>query len=182
MKFARIVALLVALSCFAGTACTAQESESRPRAATMGKRQLNLQDVNFAITMSRKHTQTLALVDMLRDKPGVDRKIVSMAESLASTREEELTQFTSWLEIWGGKTPEPDGPASEQLQRLQAAAAPGEFGRIWLQVMTKHLRSGLKAMNDEVDHGQSPDVRFLAGTMRKSTRAEIKRLRRLSRG
>lgn len=152
--------------------------------ATDGERPYNMVDEMFVVMMIPHHQQAVEMSDLVIGKPGVDPRVVAIAEQIKAAQDPEIQTMKGWLEEWGvpydentnqgmGGMDHGDGMLSDdEMAALEAADGP-EATRLYLEGMIAHHEGAVDMAQPVIDGGQHPDVRALAQEVIDTQTAEI---------
>lgn len=147
-------------------------------------------DVAFAQGMIPHHQQAIEMSDMLLEKPGIDPRVVALANDIKAAQGPEIQQLQSWLSEWGvSSTTSPGGGMpgmpghdmgnmgggmmSEQDMTALRNAQGVEADRLFLTQMIEHHRGAIAMAQTEVDNGQFAPAIEMARSIITSQQQEI---------
>ena len=158
----------------------------------------NADDIAFASNMVPHHEQAVVMAQMVPTNT-TNQQIVDLANQIIDSQVPEIQAFRAWLMQWqdaqGNDASGHDGAGHgaampgmvdqatmDRLQSLNGA----DFDRLWLTSMIDHHRGAIAMAQDEIAHGQNPDVIYLARSIIAAQQAEIDQMKtdagRISRG
>ena len=175
--------LLALAAAFLLTACNqgGQEQSAAPASSAP-----NDADVTFSQNMIPHHQQAIEmakLVDSHTDRP----ELRKLADSIATSQSQEITQLQGWLRSWGkpetppeghgghGDTEMPGTMSEADMRRLMEATG-GEFDLMFVEMMAAHHQGAVDMANTELKDGSLPEVKQLAQQIVDTQQAEIDQL------
>ena len=181
---AAAVAALLSLTACGGSA---DQAHSTTRAGSPGvssspggAQAHNSEDVTFAQRMIAHHQQAVQMSDIILGKPGVDPRVVDLANQIKAAQGPEIQQLQTWLNEWGqptipttpgSMTPGApnhggmpgmtgmDGMMSEQDIQALTNAQGVDASKLFLTQMIQHHQGAITMAQNEIKSGQySPAV------------------------
>jgi uncharacterized protein (DUF305 family) len=172
-------AVLAAVALVTGCGGVAQHaSDTNSAATTPAADPHNQADVTFAQHMIPHHQQAIDMSDTLLAKPGIDARVVALANQIKSAQSPEIQQMQSWLSAWGTPVmamPGHDMPGmmtGEEMTALQNAQG-AEAAKTYLTQMIAHHQGAITAAQDEIKTGQYPQSIAMAQSIITSQQQEI---------
>ena len=147
-----------------------------------GSDTFNDQDVLFVQSMIPHHTQAIDMVDILREKDGIDERVVELAESIKAAQTPEIEQMNAWLDEWDVSADMPGmdhgagemgGMMSEEDMANLDAASADSASRLFLSQMTAHHEGAIEMAQTELDSGENSGALKLAQSIIDTQQAEI---------
>jgi uncharacterized protein (DUF305 family) len=148
----------------------------------------NAADEVFVTGMIAHHQQALEMAEMLREKDGVDERVVAFAERIQAAQQPEIDLMNSWLEDWGvdpdtggmeGMDHGDGGMMSDDDMAALEAASGAEASSLFLEQMIQHHAGALEMAQDEIENGENADALDLAQTIVDDQTAEITEMQEL---
>jgi len=134
------------------------------------------------------HHEQAIEVAQLAPTNSKNEKLVTLANNIAAEQTPEISALNNKLTLWGdegssvrdghggaGMVGMIDDAAIERLTTLQDDA----FDRLWLTSMITHHQGAIAMAQDEVDHGQDADLKYLATRIIDAQRAEIEQMKQM---
>ena len=141
----------------------------------------NQADVTFAQMMIPHHQQAIDMSDMILAKDGVHPEVRALAEQIKAAQQPEIDTMNRWLDAWGRRDMDEGGQhhgsgggmmTEDDMRQLDKAnASTGQ--RLFLEGMIKHHQGAIATAETELDEGQHPDAKQLAGAIITAQEAEI---------
>jgi uncharacterized protein (DUF305 family) len=178
----------LALALLAGCSTTAtgmHHAGSSASAGASASESFNDSDVAFVMTMIPHHQQAVEMADIVIAKPGVDARVVTLADEIKAAQAPEITQMTGWLRSWDQPMPSAMsgmdmGGMMSQSDMDALTNAPGaEASKLFLLQMTEHHQGAIDMSNEELSSGKSTKVLSLAKSIVASQTAEIATMKKL---
>ncbi|MDF2707334.1 MAG: Conserved putative secreted protein [Nonomuraea muscovyensis] len=170
----RVAAAVAALCVPLATGCATASGESTPSATTAaagagGTTGYLEEDVQFSLQMIPHHRQTIELAE-LSDGRTSDAYVRRLSAKMIEDEQADITLMSSWLRSWNVNPPPEDtaghdmpgmlGPT--QIAELKRRSG-GEFDRMWLTLLAKHLDSGVQMAETVQGKGIHGPTAELAG-------------------
>ncbi|RSM90529.1 DUF305 domain-containing protein [Kibdelosporangium aridum] len=177
---------IVAAIAMAVTGCSSTGGSSTAAAPPAGASTHNQADVKFAQDMIPHHQQTIQMADLATQQAtGQEVKIV--AASVLSAEEKEIQTMKGWLSQWGASQPDaaahgghdmPGMISTTDMKALQAMSG-AAFDKKWLEMIQKHLESGVTMSKTLLAEGQNPNAKAMATEIIENQEAKIKEVKAL---
>ena len=155
----------------------------------------NSEDVTFAQRMIAHHQQAVQMSDIILGKPGVDPRVVDLANQIKAAQGPEIQQMQTWLNQWsqptnpttpGSMTPgapnHGDMPGmtgmdgmmmSEQDIQALTNAQGVDASKLFLTQMIQHHQGAITMAQNEIKSGQYPPAVSLAHSIVTDQQQEI---------
>jgi uncharacterized protein (DUF305 family) len=144
-------------------------------------------DISFARNMVPHHEQAVEMAQMAPTNT-TNREIVGLANRVINQQVPENKAFQVWLMQWQdpqGNDPSTHGGVPMEgmvdqrtMDRLRSLTGPA-FDHLWLTSMIDHHKGAIAMAQDEVAHGKSRDVIYLAQRIITGQQAEIDEMKRM---
>ncbi|UXA21035.1 DUF305 domain-containing protein [Mycobacterium sp. SMC-4] len=165
----------------------------------------NQADVMFARHMIPHHEQAIEMSDLIIEKPGIDPRVIELANEIKVAQNPEIEQMQSWLDQWGmpgdhrmpGDMPhhgdmnhEPMTPGMPGMDGMAGMMSPADMqaladsqgvdaSRLFLDQMIEHHEGAITMAQDEIANGQFPEAVELAHSIITSQQQEIETMNQL---
>jgi uncharacterized protein (DUF305 family) len=165
------------------TTLTAGSAVSSTSAVAAGAH--NQADVNFAQNMIPHHQQAIQMSDIILAKPGIDPRVVALANDIKAAQGPEIKQMQGWLGQWGVPTMStaPGMTMSGMLPDQDIAALQNAQGvdvsRQFLTGMIQHHQGAIAMAQDEIKSGQYTPAIALAHSIVTSQQQQITTMQEL---
>lgn len=143
-------------------------------------------DSMFVMMMIPHHEQAIEMSDLILAKPGVDQRVLDLAQQIKDAQGPEIELMEGWLDEWGmpssggmGGMDHGDGMMSDDDMAELEAAEGVEAARLFLTQMIEHHEGAIEMAEDELDDGTDADVRELAEQIITSQTEEIATMQQL---
>jgi uncharacterized protein (DUF305 family) len=147
----------------------------------------NADDVAFARNMIPHHQQAVEMAQMVPTNT-TNPDVNALAQQIITTQQPEIQAFDAWLMQWGEDHGNAHGGHGAMgingmvdqgtMDKLQTLNGP-DFDKLWLQSMISHHQGAIDMAQQEIAHGQNPDVIYLAKSIITAQQAEIGKMRQL---
>jgi uncharacterized protein (DUF305 family) len=147
----------------------------------------NSDDVAFARNMIPHHQQAIGMAQMVPTNT-TNPDVNALAQQIITTQQPEIQAFNVWLMQWGEDQGNAHGGHvatgvngmvdQGTMDKLQTLNGP-DFDKLWLQAMISHHQGAIDMAQQEIAHGQNPDVIYLAKSIITAQQAEIGKMRQL---
>lgn len=180
-----VVAVLVAA--VATAACGGADSSSPAAApAAAAAPAFGQADVDFVVRLSQHHGQALHLAELAASRASTP-VVKTVAAEIAEAYAPQVDTLAGWIRAWaeaGAELPAHEvghgetGPgmlperAVIRLESLEGRA----FDRQFRVLMSRHLRSGLALVADQLARGINPEARALAERLRTAQTNQLAQL------
>jgi uncharacterized protein (DUF305 family) len=166
------------------TACNQGGQEQGTAPATPAP---NDADVTFTQNMIPHHQQATEMAELVQahtDRP----ELRKLADSIATSQNQEISQLQGWLRSWGkpgtpmegmghGATPEKPGMMSEADMSHHMGLTDAEFDLEFVEMMAAHHQGAIDMANTELKDGSLPQVKQLAQRIIDTQQDEIDQLK-----
>lgn len=168
----------------------------------------NHADMMFARHMIPHHQQAIEMSDIILAKPGIDPRVVDMANQIKAAQGPEIAQMQGWLDQWGmpgmngmpgnmphhgGMNHEPmmpgmdgmpgmagmDGMVSPQDMQALKNAQGVEASRLFLTHMIAHHEGAITMSEDAIANAQYPETVALAESIVTNQKQEIETMKQI---
>jgi uncharacterized protein (DUF305 family) len=184
----RVAAVLVVLLAAALLgACGGNQNHASAGDQATDQADHNADDIAFAQDMVPHHEQAVEMAQMVGTNTS-NQQLIGLANQVVNTQVPELKAFQVWLMQW--QDAQGNAPAShggmpmtgmvdqrtmDRLRSLTGAA----FDHLWLTSMIDHHRGAIAMAQNEVAHGKSRDIVYLAQRIITAQQAEIDEMKRM---
>ena len=177
-----ILLALVAAILLAACSHTGQQHSTAPATAAP-----NDADVTFTQNMIPHHQQATEMAELVKthtDRP----ELRKLADSIAGSQTQEITQLQGWLRSWGkpgtpmegmghGATPQMPGMMSEAAMSNLMGLTGAEFDLEFVEMMAAHHQGAIDMANTELKDGSLTPVKQLAQHIIDTQQDEIGQLK-----
>jgi uncharacterized protein (DUF305 family) len=186
-RIAAVFAVLLALSML--TACGGSaDRHGAPSGTGQSSEQAdhNADDVAFAHNMIPHLEQAVQMAQMVPTNT-TNPQVIALAGRITTTQGPLVQAFRAFLTQWqdvqgrdaaGQGIPMVGMVEATTMDKLQSLTGPG-FDRLWLTSMIDHHRGAITMAQDEVAHGRSADVIYLARSIIATQQPEIDQMNRM---
>jgi uncharacterized protein (DUF305 family) len=159
-----------------------------PTSSSAAAESHNQADVTFAQNMVPHHQQAIEMSDVILAKPGIDPRVVTLADQIKSAQGPEIQQMQAWLGQWGvstqsmpghdmGSMPGMSGMMSEQDMTALKDAKGTEASKLFLTQMIQHHTGAIAMAQNEIKSGQYPAALTMARQIVTTQQQEIDQMR-----
>ena len=175
------VAVSAALGACHTAAPNAGKTSSTPTTTAVS---YSTDDVAFLRNMIQHYRQDVQLA-MMVPKHTANQALAEVAQQIGGTELGEIQAFEAQLLQWevdpntgddGENAGLVDDDTVDRLRTLRDA----EFDNLWLPTMIEQHRTAIAMARNEIEHGQSPDIKGLAQLVVTSQQDGIDRMEKLS--
>jgi uncharacterized protein (DUF305 family) len=144
-------------------------------------------DMSFARNMVPHHEQAVEMAQMVPTNT-TNQQLVGLSNQIINTQVPENKAFQVWLMQWQdvegddatshGGIPMAGIVDQRTMERLRTLTGPA-FDHLWLTSMIEHHKGAIAMAQDEVAHGKSRDIIYLAQRIVTGQQAEIDQMKRM---
>jgi uncharacterized protein (DUF305 family) len=140
-------------------------------------------DVTFTQNMIPHHQQAIEMAKLIQART-TRAELRELADGIATSQGQEITQMEGWLQRWGEASPGgmdhdamqmPGMMSDADMQRLMDLEG-AKFDLAFLDMMTAHHQGAIEMANTELRDGSLPEVKDLARRIIDAQQTEIDQL------
>lgn len=150
----------------------------------------NHADMMFVHMMIPHHQQAIEMSDIVLAKPGIDPRVVELAQQIKAAQGPEIAQLQDWMKQWGmpgmghGGMGEMPGMGRGGMSGMDGMLSPAEMDalksaegvaatKLFLTGMIAHHQGAITMAQNEIKNGQFPDAVSMATSISDSQQQEI---------
>ncbi|MCH6468770.1 DUF305 domain-containing protein [Sinomonas terrae] len=145
----------------------------------------NSADGMFAQMMIPHHEQAVQMSEIVLAKPGLDPRVVALAQQIRAAQAPEIATLKDWLAAWGQPESMPGHGAGEAMSGMMKdedlgqlrSAEPAKASKLFLTQMIAHHEGAVEMARTETQEGQDGGAVGMASAIVASQSREIEEMK-----